>query len=124
MIPTNFIKLENFPVTANGKVDRTVLLEIETNGFRSDTDFVVPNGEVEELIAKIWKEVLHLEKISVHDNFIAMGGHSLAAIRITARINEEVETKFPLNKIFELPTIHEYARYLEDTIIAIMEQQK
>ncbi len=63
-----------------------------------------------------------MKKVGVHDNFIALGGHSLAAIRVTARINEEVEAKFPLNKIFELPTIAEYAVYIEKTLMSLMDQ--
>ncbi|NNE76208.1 MAG: hypothetical protein HKN31_03960, partial [Pricia sp.] len=65
--------------------------------------------------------VLKLEKIGVHDNFIALGGHSLAAIRVTARINEAVEVNFQLNKIFEFPTIAEYSNFIEETLTQLME---
>ncbi|MGB6150515.1 MAG: phosphopantetheine-binding protein, partial [Pricia sp.] len=57
----------------------------------------------------------------VHDNFIALGGHSLAAIRVTARINEEIEIDFPLNKVFEHTTIAEYALYIEETLTELLE---
>ena len=54
------------------------------------------------------------------DNFIFLGGHSLVAIRITARLNEELDTTFPLNKIFEFPTIEAYASYIEKTLVALL----
>ena len=56
------------------------------------------------------------------ENFIALGGHSLAAIRVSARVKEEFELDVPLNKIFELPTIAEYAAHVEKTIIALLEE--
>ncbi|MDO6518255.1 phosphopantetheine-binding protein [Zobellia uliginosa] len=66
--------------------------------------------------------ILPLGKVGVHDNFISLGGHSLAAIRLTARINEEIEYNFPLKKIFELPTIAEYLKYIEETLTFLLEE--
>ena len=87
-----------------------------------DSPFVAPEGEIEELVAEIWKEVLNLKQVGTMDDFIALGGHSLAAIRVTARINAEFELNLPLNKIFELPTIGEYAKNIEETIIALLQE--
>lgn len=123
MIPAHFENIENFPLTKNGKVDKSALKALDTFQTAIEIPFVAPDGDIEELLAEIWKEVLRLKQVSVHDNFIALGGHSLAAIRVTARINEEVEMKFSLNKIFEFPTIKEYAGYLEDTLIKLLNEQ-
>ena len=65
-------------------------------------------------------DVLLLDRIGIKEDFISLGGHSLAAIRVTARINEEIETNFPLNKIFEYPTIESYSKYVEETLIELM----
>ncbi len=121
MIPTYFKYIDELPLTTNGKVDKSALKALNNSQLDMDTPFVAPDGEIEELLASVWKEVLRLKQVGVHDDFIALGGHSLAAIRVTARINEEVEMKFPLNKIFELPTIAEYSKYIEETLISLLE---
>jgi acyl carrier protein len=87
-----------------------------------DTPFVAPRNEIEELLEGIWREVLQLDKIGIYDNFIALGGHSLAAIRVTSRINDELEMNFPLSKIFSLPTIEEYSKYIEETLTELLDQ--
>ena len=122
MVPTFFKFIDELPLTKNGKIDKSALKALNSSQLDMDTPFVAPNGEIEELLAAIWKEVLRLKQVGVHDDFIALGGHSLAAIRVTARINEEVEMNFPLNKIFELPTIAEYAKYIEDTLVELLKE--
>ena len=121
MIPTYFKYIDALPLTTNGKVDKSALKALNNSQLDMDTPFTAPDGEIEELLASVWKEVLRLKQVGVHDDFIALGGHSLAAIRVTARINEEVEMKFPLTKIFELPTIAEYSKYIEETLISLLE---
>ncbi len=120
MIPSHFKYVEELPLTRNGKVDKKVLKNLSLTQLDLDTPFVQPDGEIEELIAKIWQEVLNLKQVGSRDDFIALGGHSLAAIRVTARINEEIELNIPLNKVFELPTISEYASYLENTLMELL----
>lgn len=122
MLPNTFKYLETLPLTSNGKVDKKALRSLNIVQLQMDTPYAEPNNEIEILLEQIWREVLLLDKIGIHDNFIALGGHSLAAIRVTARINEEVEINFPLNKIFELPTIAEYAKYIEETLLTLMEE--
>ncbi|MFS4492236.1 amino acid adenylation domain-containing protein [Maribacter sp. 2308TA10-17] len=122
MVPTHFKHIDELPLTPNGKVDKSALKALNVSQLEMDTPFVAPEGEIEELLASIWKEVLRLKQVGVQDDFITLGGHSLAAIRVTARINEEVEMKFPLNKIFELPTIAQYAKYIEETLVALLEK--
>ena len=123
MVPTYFKYMEELPLTKNGKVDKSALKTLNTSQLDMETPFKAPEGEIEELLAEIWKEVLRLQQVSAHDNFIALGGHSLAAIRVTARINEEIEMKFPLNKIFEFPTISEYATYIGETLENLLSEQ-
>ena len=122
MLPNTFKYLETLPLTSNGKVDKKALRSLNIVQLQMDTPYAEPNNEIEILLEQIWREVLLLDKIGMHDNFIALGGHSLAAIRVTTRINEEVEINFPLNKIFELPTIAEYAKYIEETLLTLMEE--
>ena len=121
MIPSVFKHLEELPLTGNGKVNKAVLRSLNEVQLEMDTPFVAPGNEIEELLEGIWKEVMGLSKIGVYDNFIALGGHSLAAIRVTTRINDELGMNFPLNKIFELPTISDYAKFIEETLEALMQ---
>ena len=123
MVPVLFRHLDELPLTKNGKVDKKALRNLSETQLAMDTPYVAPRNEIEEVLEGIWKEVLKLKKIGVHDDFIGLGGHSLAAIRVTARINEAIETDFPLNKIFEFPTIATYSQYIEETLTALLEGQ-
>ena len=122
MVPRFFKYVEELPLTRNGKVDKEALKQLNLSQLDLDTPYIAPIGEMEELLASIWKEVLQLERVGSKDYFIALGGHSLAAIRVSARVKEEFELDVPLNKIFELPTIAEYAAHVEKTIIALLEE--
>lgn len=122
MVPSHYQHLDSFPLSPNGKIDRLALKTIKTKAIEAKSSYVAPTTEIEELLSSIWEEVLDINKISVTDNFIAIGGHSLAAIRITSRINKVIEFEFKLNKIFELPTIIEYAGYIEETLVKLLEE--
>ena len=104
------------------KIDKKILRSLNTEQLELETAYVAPRNEVDELIEGVWKDVLRLNKIGIHDNFIALGGHSLAAIRVTSRINEELEMEIPLNKVFNLPTIEEYSNYLEKIMVELLDE--
>ena len=123
MLPVSYKYLDALPLTKNGKVDKVVLKALSNVQLEVGTPFVAPGNEIEELLENVWKKVLKLEKIGVHDNFISLGGHSLAAIRVTARLNDELQTNFPLNKVFELPTISEYGVFIEEELTKLLQEQ-
>lgn len=123
MLPVSYKHLETLPLTKNGKVDKKALKALSDVQLEMDAPYVAPTNEIEELVEGIWREVLQLEKIGIHDNFIALGGHSLAAIRVTARFNDELQTNFSLNKVFELPTISEYATFIEEQLTSLLQEQ-
>ena len=122
MVPSNFKYLDEMPLTKNGKIDKKTLRSFNTEQLELETAYVAPRNEVDELVEGVWKDVLRLNKIGIHDNFIALGGHSLAAIRVTSRINEELEMEIPLNKVFNLPTIEEYSNYLEKIMVELLDE--
>ncbi|MEO9892394.1 amino acid adenylation domain-containing protein [Aurantibacter sp.] len=122
MFPSKYKHLKEMPLTKNGKIDKIALRTLSDIQLESDVVYVAPTNEIEELVESIWKEVLQMDRIGIHDNFISLGGHSLAAIRVTARINDELQTNFALNKIFELPTIQEYAVYIESQLMELLQQ--
>ncbi|HEY0601456.1 MAG TPA: phosphopantetheine-binding protein, partial [Herpetosiphonaceae bacterium] len=101
MIPSAFVVLPDLPLTPNGKVDRRALPAPDTNRTLLDTTFVAPRTPLEENLAAIWAEVLHLERVGVHDNFSVLGGHSLLATQLISRVRESFEVELPLRSLFE-----------------------
>lgn len=122
MVPVHFCQLESLPLSSNGKVDRKVLATIDTFAIQNDHEYVAPTNEIELEIEMIWCAVFNLSKIGIHDRFIDLGGESLMAIQITTRINEVFELKIPLNKIFELQTIAQVAGYIEEILVALLNE--
>lgn len=121
MIPGMFRFLDEIPLNLNGKIDKLSLVKMAASVTESETVYEAPSNDTESFLTDIWKQVLNLKQVGVRDNFVVLGGQSLAAIRITTRINEELGINIPLSKIFELPTVSEYARFIEDTLVELME---
>ena len=113
MIPNVILTLHAWPLTPNGKIDRSKLASSEESPRDLDAAPIPPRSELEELIAYIWRDVLQIENLSVHDNFFAVGGHSLLAIQIVSRLQEAFNKEVPLRILFDAPTIAELGRELE-----------
>jgi amino acid adenylation domain-containing protein/FkbM family methyltransferase len=109
MIPSVFIFLENLPLTPNGKVDRKALPVPEAIISASGGKVMGSCNPTEQVLLGIWAEVLGIETISVHDNFFDLGGHSLSAIQVIARLQESFDVELPVASLFESPTIAELA---------------
>jgi len=105
MVPSAFVTLEALPLTPNGKVDRKALPAVDPLDFRAEDDFVAPRGPLEEQLAEIWRQVLGLVKVGVHDDFFELGGHSLVATRVISRVREDFGVELSLLSLFEAPTI-------------------
>ncbi len=88
MVPSAFVELDAFPMTANGKINRRKLPE-PTYGDAFKTDYVAPGTETEERLCRIWAGILDLEKIGIRDDFFNLGGNSLLCMSMIARANEE-----------------------------------
>ena len=112
MVPARFVALESLPLTPNGKVDRQALPALDGARPRVARKFAAAHGEIEELVAQIWREVLGLDEIGVEDNFFDLGGHSMLATRVAARLRGSFNIDLPLRKLFELPTISTLAAYV------------
>jgi len=109
MIPSVFMKIEDFPLTGNSKLDRNSLPMPSTARPDLDTGFVAPETPVERLLAKIWTEVLSLDHVGVHDNFFDLGGHSLTATRVISQVITQFRLELPLQSLFQSPTVAEMA---------------
>jgi acyl carrier protein len=109
MVPAAFVELERLPLTPNGKLDRKKLPAPEWKG----REYAAPEGEAEIRLAEIFLEVLGVERIGRHDNFFEMGGHSVMAARLTARLESRLDVKLSLRDVFEKPNIAELAELIE-----------
>ncbi|HZO76358.1 MAG TPA: amino acid adenylation domain-containing protein [Ktedonobacteraceae bacterium] len=106
MVPSAFLFLERFPLTANGKIDTRALPtpERSTEGIPG----TAPRNAIESMLADIWQSVLHRNGVGVHDNFFELGGDSIMSIKIIARLNEAGFT-LTTREIFQYQTIAELA---------------
>jgi acyl-coenzyme A synthetase/AMP-(fatty) acid ligase/aryl carrier-like protein len=87
MVPTAYVALEAMPLTPNGKLDRKALPAPEVDAYAA-RGYEAPVGEIETALAEIWAEVLKLERVGRHDDFFALGGHSLLVVRLIERMRE------------------------------------
>jgi amino acid adenylation domain-containing protein len=104
MIPSAFVPLEALPLTRNGKVDRRALAALAPGAEASEV-YVAPRGATEEALAKIWSEVLGVERVGATDDFFELGGHSLLATQVTWKVREAFGVELPLRALFEHPTV-------------------
>ena len=102
MVPSYFVRLEKFPLTPNGKVDCKALPAPDGN---TDVEYAPPRNAMEEVLARVWGEILGKEKVGIHDNFFELGGHSLKATVAVSRINKELNVELPLKELFTTPSI-------------------
>ena len=109
MVPTAIVLLERLPLTPNGKVDLRALPSPEVVEATVERLFVAPSTPDEEKMAAIWREVLRVERVSMHDNFFEMGGHSLLATQIISRIRNGFQVQMPLHSFLETPTVAQLA---------------
>jgi amino acid adenylation domain-containing protein len=114
MIPSAFVFIEAFPLLPNDKVDRNALPAPELARADSEGGYVAPGAPVEEMLAGIWAEVLHVERVGVDDNFFELGGHSLLAMQLMARVQEIFQTEIPLRRLFDQPTVAGLAALIEE----------
>ena len=108
MIPMDYVWLDALPLMPNGKCDRRALLLMEKIEKSPDT-IKLPSNWIEESLSDIWKDVLTLETISISDDFLNLGGHSLAAIQVSSRIQQLFNVDVPLEILFEFTTIETLA---------------
>ncbi|HEY6769290.1 MAG TPA: amino acid adenylation domain-containing protein [Candidatus Sulfotelmatobacter sp.] len=112
MVPPDFVVLEEFPLTPNGKVDRKVLPAPQL-GAISESGHVAATNFVEAQLVAMWEEILARKPVGIRDNFFDLGGHSLLAVRLMRRIEQNFKRKLPLTTLFEAPTIEQFAALLQ-----------
>ena len=109
MLPSTFVALDALPVAPNGKVDRRALPAPDGARPELATPFIAPRTSAEELLAGLWAEILGLERVGVHDDFLALGGDSLLATRLASRIRDTLQLDLSLPLLLKAPTVAEQA---------------
>jgi amino acid adenylation domain-containing protein len=113
MVPAAFVQLDEFPLTGSGKVDRQALPAPDQSRPMLEEQFVAPRNQLEESIAQMWREILALERIGIHDDFFDVGGNSLHAMQIMAKVTNMFDVYLPLYSLFDTPTIAGLAQQIE-----------
>jgi amino acid adenylation domain-containing protein len=109
MIPSDFVFLDEFPLLSTGKINRNALPDPGNQRPDVGVPAVSPRTPIEKEVAKIWAEVLSLTEVGIHDNFLHLGGHSLAASRIVSRVIQSFGLEVPLKVLFDSRTVAEMA---------------
>ncbi|HEU0301572.1 MAG TPA: amino acid adenylation domain-containing protein, partial [Longimicrobium sp.] len=110
MVPASFTRVDALPRTASGKLDRRALPSPAPADADDAGGHVPPRTALEEAIASAWREVLRLPRVGVHDDFFALGGNSLVALRLLARIRQAVGAELPVAALLQGPTVERMAR--------------
>lgn len=118
MVPSVFVAVDAIPLTVNGKVDWEAL---PAPHAAPAEQFVEPQGTVEKLLAEVWSEVLGRDRISADDNFFALGGHSLVALRVISRLKRELGLAVRTKEVYQHPQLRELAGYVEAKLAAASE---
>ncbi|WP_433338059.1 non-ribosomal peptide synthetase [Spirillospora sp. CA-294931] len=115
MVPAAFAVLDAIPLTASGKIDRRRLPDPVPAAGPAEDDSP-PVTEAELLVAQVWQEILGLDKVGAHQDFFALGGHSILATRVVTRLRRDLGVDLPLTLVFEHPTVASQAEILLRTL--------
>jgi len=112
MVPSAFVILDSFPLTSSGKVDRRALPAPEHSRMESEKCFVAPRDPIEEQLAGLWKEVLAVSPIGIHENFFDLGGNSLLAVRLMSQIEKTFGNNLPIAALYQAGTVERLAKLI------------
>ncbi|MDM9630301.1 non-ribosomal peptide synthetase [Robiginitalea aurantiaca] len=116
MVPQQFIFVEAFPTTLNGKIDRKALQSLYGKKLEKAA-FENPETISEKIIAAIWQEHLKIDPIDVNGDFFELGGHSLIAVRVMTQLEKETGNRLPLVALLENPSVKKLAAYMDSAFV-------
>jgi amino acid adenylation domain-containing protein len=117
MVPAAFVRMDSFPLTPSVKLDRAALPDPEGDAY-AVREYEAPVDETEEALAEIWAEVLRVERVGRRDDFFALGGHSLSAVRVVSRVRQELGVDVALRELFAQPVLKDFAEAILDAQLA------
>ena len=112
MIPSTFSLLEALPITVNGKLDRRALVQ---NEISQEDNYLAPRDALEQKLCQLWQQVLGVGRIGVRDNFYALGGNSISAIRLTAEMRKQLNMDVSLSEFLDRLTVESLASYKNES---------
>ena len=112
MEPAVIIVLQELPLTPNGKVDRQALPDPDGRRPELDVAYIEPHNEIERFIAKIWREVLGVERVGINDNFFDLGGHSLMLFQVHSKLRQQIKRELLIVHLFQHTTVGSLAMFL------------
>ncbi len=119
MVPSAYVRLDAWPLTPNGKLDRRALPAPADDAY-ARAEYEAPRGAKEEALAAIWRDLLHVERVSRHDNFFELGGHSLLAVQLVSRLRQALSVEVALSTVFDAPVLSALAERLEAENTAVL----
>lgn len=116
MVPSIFVKMDSFPVTLNGKVDRKLLPMPVESLTQVSSDYLAPQTNIEKEVVQIISEILKIKQIGINDNFFEIGGNSLVATMMISKIKKYHGVQISLRSLFEIPSIAGIAKEIENKV--------
>lgn len=113
MIPTRFIFLDKLPINTNGKIDKLILPEPQWEESLPLTQYIAPRDDVERVLVDIWSNMLKTKQIGINDDFFAIGGKSIDALQIMARVESIFGVKLPIQSLVVNPTISSFRKLID-----------
>ncbi len=113
MIPSFFVRMDEFPLTPNNKIDRKALPKPDLSRPDLENEYVPPRTETEQKLVAICAELLNIERVGIYDNFFDLGGHSLLATQFLSRLRSNFQVELPLRIIFEKPRIADLVQEID-----------
>lgn len=121
MVPSAFIYLDCLPLTPNGKVDRKRLPARTDERPNLQTEFAAATTDTQKYLVALWRELLGINAIGIHDNFFDLGGHSLLVVEMHARLQESLQRTFPVIELFRYTNVADLAGFLDSGEQAIID---
>jgi amino acid adenylation domain-containing protein len=112
MVPVHYIKLDQIPLTSNGKVDKKRLPEPGGVAAGSGAEYIPPRNDIDEKLVMMFREILRKDKVGIKDNFFELGGHSLKVVQLISRINIEFLVQVNIQSIFKEATVESISEHI------------
>jgi acyl carrier protein len=117
MIPAACVFLEKFPLTPGGMLDYKALPAPNPEPSGSDNGYMAPRTSTEKALCDIWSELLGLKRVGIRDNFFKIGGHSLAATRLSSRLRDTFSVDLTLRSLLAYPTVENMATVIDNLLM-------
>lgn len=114
MLPAQYIQLEQFPLLANGKIDKKALLQLDAEGVALGREYVAPRNQLEQQLVGIWQDLLQIDNVGIYNSFFELGGHSLLLLRLVNKINKAVaQSSLRVLDVMQHPTVAQLAAFID-----------